>query len=98
MRLNAFWGDHGSHCVNPFLSVHAGLAAVELVPFRDSASNELIGGYLLGGSAGVDIGGDRERPPTQLQISFDIPSFGTNQGAAAPVGELSLALLAARRW
>ncbi len=97
LRVNAFRHDE-SRAANPFLSVHAGLAVVELVPFHDPDPTDFIAGYILGGSVGVDVRGNRERPPLEARLAFDIRSFGTNQGAAAPLGELSLALLGAYRW
>ena len=93
VRLGLFDERDDATRVNVFLSVRAGGAIVERVPFRDSASNEIIGGYLLGGSVGVAFRTENNRPRLRALISFDRPSFTTHDDGVGPVGELSISLM-----
>ena len=80
--------------VNPFVLLRFGGAVVERVPFRSSASAELLGGYLWGGTLGVDIRTSRLDRVTRIELAFDKPSFTTRDDSNGPVGELSIAVMA----
>ncbi len=97
LRLSMFDERAEQRAVIGFVVLRVGGAVVERVPRRDSDSAELIGGYLVGGSIGIAFRWREGQPRLHLQLSYDRPSFTTDDDKVGPVGELSVAFMT-RVW